>query len=249
MALADVARSQALAMAAAIRECPPTAASYQLEDCHLLSPAYTGSGFTRKVLSKFVHLPVSRHSTTLQTVRQQNLSASCFIMTLRDPLERIESGVRYRIMTNATWNSTSTDIASSRNVYKYARQLPTADLLVAAWQDSQHPLHAKVPQLALSSNPPRMQADMIRGHACGSTALRVLCTSSLEEELSRLAAEFGRQLPIKTNAPRPRSPDANVHSLALRRWFSCHSVAAEDTWLHYEMCTRAGGARPPCTSG
>ena len=243
--LAEVGKAQGQALVAALRACPLDATNQRLEDCHLLSPAYTGTGYARRVLQRLVVLPQGRHSSTLESVRASNNSARCFVMTLRDPLDRIESGVRYRLMTNATWNSSSTSVAMSRKMYEVARQLPSADALVAAWRRTDHPFHDFAAQLALSSNPPRMQADMLRGHVCGKTAVRVLCTNSLPSDLQRLGLDFGRQLHIKPNTPRPRSEDALVHSVDMRRWFSCHAAAA-DTWLFHGMCGGMEGGRNPC---
>ena len=112
-AKAGKARGQALV--AALRACPLDATQQRLEDCHLLSPAYTGTGYARRVLQRLVVLPQGRHTSTLESIRAGNGSARCFVMTLRDPLERIESGVRYRLMTNATWNSSSATVAMAKS--------------------------------------------------------------------------------------------------------------------------------------
>ena len=233
-------RSSALALAASIRSCP-LARGQRLEDCFLLSPSFTGSGTARRALQRVVNLPRNRHSSTLQTVRAENVSAPCFIMTLRDPLERIESGVRYRIMTNATWNSSLSNF--TRKAYPVVKQLQTADSLLLAWRNPTHPLHEAAKRLALSSNPPRMQADMLRGHTCGLTTVRVLCTPSLLDDLGDLGRSFGVKLPLTASVPRPRAAAAFVHSTEMRKWFSC-SAAAEDTWLFYELCGAGRSVRP-----
>ena len=236
---ADV-KASALALAASVRSCPATSSTNRLQDCILLSPAFTGTGTARHALGRLVRLPANRHSTTLQSWRNDWVTARCFIMTLRDPLERLESGVRYRLMTNATWNN-----SHQRPIFSVARQLQTADSVVEAWRNRTHPLHSIVQQLAWSSNPPRMQASMLRGHNCTSTRVRILCTDSILADLKKLASDFKANIPLPVNTPRPTADAAIVHGLGMRRWFSCN-VAAEDTWLYYSLCGASTPRANPC---
>lgn len=245
--LAEGGQREAVALAAQVRACPPTRAEHRLGECVLLSPAFTGSGSARRALQRIVHLPANRHSTTLRSWRsEENASARCFIMTLRDPLERLESGVRYRMMTNASWNSTTTTGGARRPMFEVARQLQSADSIVEAWRRVSHPLHKSAQQLALSSNPPRSQFSMLSGHTCGATAVQVLCTRSLRADLGRLASEFGRALPDTVNVPRTPSDAALVHSPGMRFWYSCSAQLA-DTWLFYELCGSTAPKPNPCS--
>ena len=172
----------------------------RLADCLQLAPPFTGSSTTRGALRGLLGAEprVPRHRLTIAAARALNASANCFVTTVREPLERVESGVRYR----RTHNSTAA----------YARQaaaLPTADLLVAAWRDPAHPQHQRAARLASGAapggEPPLAQRDFLRGldGACGADVY-ALCTERLGAELATLGTAFGAPIRAPAAAARRR---------------------------------------------
>ena len=217
----------------------------RLADCLQLAPPFTGSSTTRGALRGLVGAEprVPRHRLTVAAARALNASANCFVTTVREPLERVESGVRYR----RTHNSTAA----------YARQaaaLPTADLLVAAWRDPAHPQHQRAARLASGAapggEPPLAQRDFLRGldGACGADVY-ALCTERLGAELATLGTAFGAPIRARWLQRRAADDAARVHDAAARAWV--RRTMADDARLHEALCATprpdAGGdEKAPC---
>ena len=207
-----------------LRACPGRPAGGRLQDCVLLSPPYTGSTTMRTTLHSLARLPEQRHRETLATARSKNQSQRCFLVTLRDPIDRLESGVRYRARESGLANPMS------------------ADSLVEAWQNSTHPMHAFAARVAFGPSLLH-QAEYIAGHRCDQTTVHVLCTRRLSEDLERLFALYAVSHPVRSGGRWSMSvggTEAVSRGLTPLRSSSgrefVRRIAGFDDYLHRTMC-------------
>ena len=220
---------------ASLRSCalPPPGA--RLQDCVLLSPGFTGSSTMRNTLGpRHVFLPKDRHAATLSSVRAHRHNLTCFISTLRDPVERLESGVRYR-QRNETYRQ-SFDRSPDA-------PLASADALVEAYMNVSHPLHRRAPTVAWPSR--RLQSDYLLGHRCNETRVHVLCTSSLTDDLHVLLKAYNEtSLAVREVLDRPPSELAHLRDPVARGWIR-HVAAPLDNYLHRSLCSPRHGTHGP----
>ena len=153
-------------------------------NCTLLAPPHTG---TSTVQSYFAKQPGNRHAVTARA----RPGASCYLITLRDPVARLESEARYRLATaNATW-------------------FRDADELAAAVRDAAHPMHRSATRGQL----PYTHYMRDQGH-CNAT-IHVLCTSMLTQQLQQLGMQprYRRHVGVASDR-------AILRNETLRAWLS-----------------------------
>ena len=192
-----------------------------LASCANLAVAATGS----ESLTVLLHAAGSTHAHHAHRERIQTLShrhAKCFIATIRDPAERLESGFRFdannsvspanslslafgslSAFLHALRNDSSPLHARARLIYErsvvnpsegFQRTISTSPTCWAAGQA----LRTARPHASAScigSNFLVPQVDYLRGADCARLELHLLCTPRLSEEWSALRQAFDTDAP------------------------------------------------------
>ena len=145
-----------------------------------------------------VHHAHSRRIPDLPGVR-------CVLMTLRDPVERMESAFRHEMINRNPFYT---------KLFSHTRRTTSVDKLVHALSEPSDPAHALLQRLWNASRVPRPvyrtpggnasdfvvsggngflvpQADYLRGLNCSATELHVLCQTNFSQAWDRLRARFG----------------------------------------------------------
>lgn len=145
-----------------------------LQDCINLAVAGTGSTFLMEMLR--VHSKHSHHNHFLRAdssrhtlLREARTTAPpCFFMTVRDPVARLESWIRFRVPRAGSWPFMSPEQLVLERFPLQPSALGSLDSLL-------------VPQ-----------GDFLRGIDCDRHELHFLCTDTLEEDFVTLAAQFNQ---------------------------------------------------------
>jgi hypothetical protein len=185
--------------------------------CRQLQPAGTGSTTLGTLLSIANSTPSSR-SCTAHTVGAVN-GVGCFLLTLRDPVERLESGCKYEEglpSRHHIHNAGGSILRPQLGVY-------SLEAAISALNDSKHQAHAYYRELqrvgasiTLSKQcpsphlPPHSlnnffipQVAYFEEPDCGASELHVFCTESLTEDWNAfLPARWGLQLNTSAVAER-----------------------------------------------
>ena len=173
-----------------------------------------------------------RWSTALDTFGEPRENVDVFLLTLRDPVRRFQSGWRYR---------------------PDFRGFGTLEKLLGAWRAKLGDRRPSFPD-GLASSFRRLntavnqyfatpQLSYLVGSACacrwGQVRLRVLCTESLRHDLPALAAELGarashRHSNLRTTR-RPRRNATATVSAETAAWL--RDMYREDVALHKYYCS------------
>lgn len=171
-----------------------------LERCVNLVPAGTGSDYLYLQLFQLTTAAHHDHFRTITQLRKR-WNASCFVVTLRDPLERIESGFRFEM---------SQQRLGSKTHWHPLLQFGSISRWIAAYKtpsDRQHKrAHGVIEYSANKTNSNSVgshflmsQLRYLRGLDCSrGDELHVLCTRTLEADWEALvqrkaAAAAGRR--------------------------------------------------------
>ena len=225
-----------------------------LQECALLSPGATGSS---SVLGKMIHYmvyarkqnasapwqqPIQCHSLRANGVLgpQGVLNAECFIMSVRDPAARFESGFRQDLLAPRGGVGHLRLASASRNT-------PTATDFIHALRNASHPGHVHVMAMYQTSVafPTYMhvgkcrwggslpagnhfltsQLDYLRSADCGHTRVHFLCTESLDDDWHALLRTAD---PTDNYAPDHSQQDASHnHSSVVHARNRIHQIGSK----------------------
>ena len=194
-----------------------------ISECAHIAPAGTGTGS----LSAALHLTArddKRRRAPLYLAHDHNKqissvpSSRCFVMTLRDPAERLMSGFRHGGWPWPLWNfSIFVGALRSRAVnsplQRSAHSLFNTSVARAMHGTKLHPPRTQfflIPQIAY-----------LRGLNCSHAEMHVLCTCALKSEWAKLRAAFKDD----GDANMPRClPDENRRSRFFNGSSACHGA-------------------------
>ena len=256
-----------------------------LEHCVNLAPAGTGSNAlfvsllllrhlmrghaATKVPGDPTYVTTSReikddggglHHDHFKTVQNLRRNYSCFFITVRDPVERIESGFRYEMLQKR--------VHHSRTGWHPLSQFHGIDAWLSALRNESDPHHRRAhdmvgySQRKVNSNSPGShflmpQLAYLHGLACArGHQLHVVCTNSLLDDLDALALRFGGEAVLHgmqaerrgqgtSRQENRRGSEANAMELELStlkrvddRTFIRENLFPEDTRWHALACGR-----------
>ncbi len=231
-----------------------------LASCSNLVPAGTGTASTLAGLRMLVpKLNKSGHPWHHDhTLRIGNFPASaCFVISLRDPADRMRSGFFYD--SAGPGEMTSLFYPTGPNGTRYF--IKSISHYLAALADLNHPEHASAFRNYLSSVAfPEYrnravrgvvggnhflvsQLDYLRDLRCGTNSVSFVCTERLDEDLRRLAVRFGLEgfLPVNDMHLNRRINSTHTHTRSnelshTERSFINRCLYPWDATLHDNVC-------------
>ena len=213
-----------------------------LHECANLAAPGTGSG----TLSEWMRLSnnsIIHHDHSLSIGRlQQTRNVKCFIITLRDPIARIESGARYNWMHKRA-RPFDEFVAAAYQHLEHPGADGNATRLAYEYifndQDKKHPLY--------SFNMPYKR--YLQPTRDDNVNIYILCTETLTTDAYKLWSLFHESLPreVRVNqrntissgtslTNRTTLPNTTLHSLFLERWLRSTSKIMEDNLMHRMFC-------------
>ena len=216
-----------------LAKCSKHRSGVNVRQCANLAVPSAGSSTLHNALAAAAHVPVDKvprqgivhHS---HAWRAPDLpSAHCFMMTLRDPVERIESAYRQEMLHRNSFFF---------HMYSESRRTTTIDLFIEALTTASHSAHTRLQSMWNASMGPRPnyqslsgnwsdfmvfggngymvpQADYLRGIDCDHTEFHMLCLPDFVSEWSQLRERFGA-VDWPTRSTRGGSPQGALHANA-----------------------------------
>lgn len=213
--------------AATARECDARLATANVSQCQALLPPGTGTGtlemwFTSIAPRWLEHerrcSPETVNYWGPDDFRSQPSRDTCFVVSLRDPVERLESGCRFELMRDMRYAHTV--VLMGYSVGKPTADEPSLGTFVRALRDPAHPAHAYATAAAeranlrsISRRHPAIlhreelvhgkvlspflvpQAAWVRGVRCASTdSLHAQCLHACDGAANALEASWHRFL-------------------------------------------------------